>query len=257
MKGGDDGVMDPSFKGEAGSDEFDWVVLSNGARVQVPRLPPQQADDSTGAAQWQGGVGTSEKGFHLLEKVRSAWGSTAGAGSDFFHVYRKQRAREMARQEELEKAWVEEEEFRKFQERRIANFKADEERARKRNEKRKRKKQALAAKREQSKKQKMEDSASEQQGEHHMADTRESERSDDVPFADDHPRSKGPVSQAAEGSLAEEAVDLSQRDNEVGDKLQSEQNTWIRKDSEKPLPRKSSSNVRPQLAVIDDGDESF
>eukprot|EP01055_Gregarina_sp_Pseudo9_P001139 Gregarina_sp_Pseudo_9__1138@NODE_1746_length_1356_cov_14_314351_g1619_i0_p1_GENE_NODE_1746_length_1356_cov_14_314351_g1619_i0NODE_1746_length_1356_cov_14_314351_g1619_i0_p1_ORF_typecomplete_len232_score33_17DUF1168/PF06658_12/2_2e03DUF1168/PF06658_12/4_3e25FbpA/PF05833_11/0_41DUF1179/PF06678_11/1_2_NODE_1746_length_1356_cov_14_314351_g1619_i043738 len=129
--------------------EFDWVVLSSGARVQVPRLPPQQPDDANGSSiPGAGGMAPNDKGFHLLDKVRSAWGSTAGAGSDFFHVYRKQRAREMARQEELEKAWVESEEMRKFQERRLANFKADEERAKKRSEKRKRKKLVQAHRKE-------------------------------------------------------------------------------------------------------------
>eukprot|EP01054_Gregarina_sp_Poly1_P010899 Gregarina_sp_Poly_1__10898@NODE_84_length_15393_cov_100_561529_g72_i0_p6_GENE_NODE_84_length_15393_cov_100_561529_g72_i0NODE_84_length_15393_cov_100_561529_g72_i0_p6_ORF_typecomplete_len245_score51_89DUF1168/PF06658_12/2_1e25AAA_23/PF13476_6/0_0024Coilin_N/PF15862_5/0_024Rrn6/PF10214_9/0_056PHC2_SAM_assoc/PF16616_5/0_17SMC_N/PF02463_19/0_16LCD1/PF09798_9/0_52Mt_ATPsynt_B/PF05405_14/0_83AspBHydro_N/PF05279_11/0_96FlgT_N/PF16548_5/2_5DUF4407/PF14362_6/1_5_NODE_84_length_15393_cov_100_561529_g72_i0 len=133
---------------DCGLGQFDWIVLSNGARVQVPKLPPQEDTAAGGsnlaACSGAGDGGPNDKGFHLLDKVRSAWGSTAGAGSDFFHVYRKQRAREMARQEALEKAWQEAEEMRKFQEKRLANFKADEDRAKKRAEKRKRKRQAQA-----------------------------------------------------------------------------------------------------------------
>eukprot|EP01057_Protomagalhaensia_wolfi_P003340 Protomagalhaensia_wolfi_Nauph_80__3339@NODE_339_length_2756_cov_44_506809_g256_i0_p2_GENE_NODE_339_length_2756_cov_44_506809_g256_i0NODE_339_length_2756_cov_44_506809_g256_i0_p2_ORF_typecomplete_len204_score53_55DUF1168/PF06658_12/2_9e26GAGA_bind/PF06217_12/0_00051AAA_23/PF13476_6/0_049Mucin/PF01456_17/0_31DUF4661/PF15576_6/0_66_NODE_339_length_2756_cov_44_506809_g256_i07251336 len=123
---------------EAG--DFDWVTLGDGTKVQVPRLPPQEEDASKGPS-------GNDKGFHLLDKVRSAWGSTAGAGSDFFHVYRKQRAKEMQRQEELERDWTEKEEMRQFQERRLANFLVDQEKAKKRAEKRKRKKQAQQVKR--------------------------------------------------------------------------------------------------------------
>eukprot|EP01053_Blabericola_migrator_P001874 Blabericola_migrator_1__1873@NODE_150_length_12827_cov_208_685893_g131_i0_p6_GENE_NODE_150_length_12827_cov_208_685893_g131_i0NODE_150_length_12827_cov_208_685893_g131_i0_p6_ORF_typecomplete_len200_score36_93DUF1168/PF06658_12/9_8e28Rrn6/PF10214_9/0_00095ZapA/PF05164_13/0_011DUF3381/PF11861_8/0_23PET117/PF15786_5/1_7PET117/PF15786_5/1_9e02IncFII_repA/PF02387_15/0_33DDRGK/PF09756_9/5_9AspBHydro_N/PF05279_11/8_8LCD1/PF09798_9/8_4DUF3484/PF11983_8/2e02DUF3484/PF11983_8/2_3_NODE_150_length_12827_cov len=122
--------------------DFDWIVLSDGARVRVPKLPPQE-DSATGVT--DGPVGGSDKGFALLEKVRSAWGSTAGAGSDFFHVYRKQRAREMARQEELEKEWKETQEDEAFQARRLANFLADKEKAARKREKRKRKKEKQKA----------------------------------------------------------------------------------------------------------------
>eukprot|EP01056_Protomagalhaensia_sp_Gyna25_P003676 Protomagalhaensia_sp_Gyna_25__3675@NODE_32_length_7245_cov_75_898973_g22_i0_p4_GENE_NODE_32_length_7245_cov_75_898973_g22_i0NODE_32_length_7245_cov_75_898973_g22_i0_p4_ORF_typecomplete_len206_score43_47DUF1168/PF06658_12/1_5e25TAF4/PF05236_14/0_00045AAA_23/PF13476_6/0_063SMC_N/PF02463_19/0_084MMR1/PF08505_10/0_11Coilin_N/PF15862_5/0_22Borrelia_P83/PF05262_11/0_23DUF4629/PF15442_6/0_95Phosducin/PF02114_16/42_NODE_32_length_7245_cov_75_898973_g22_i061756792 len=128
---------------EAG--DFDWVTLGDGTKVQVPRLPPQEEDACKGPS-------GNDKGFHLLDKVRSAWGSTAGAGSDFFHVYRKQRAKEMQRQEELERDWTEKEEMRQFQERRLANFLVDQEKAKKRAEKRKRKKQAQQVKRAETKK---------------------------------------------------------------------------------------------------------
>eukprot|EP00918_Siedleckia_nematoides_P104548 GHVU01228161.1.p2 GENE.GHVU01228161.1~~GHVU01228161.1.p2 ORF type:complete len:147 (+),score=35.45 GHVU01228161.1:117-557(+) len=37
-----------------------------------------------------------------FEKVNNVWGSTAGAGSDFFHLYRKHRTHEMERLKELD-----------------------------------------------------------------------------------------------------------------------------------------------------------
>lgn len=89
----------------------DWVLLSDGRRVHLPSLPPQ---DDGAAAEGNAGV-VDDKGFHLLEKPRSAWGSTAGAGSDFFHVYRKQRAREQLRQENMDKEWTAKEEAAEFQ----------------------------------------------------------------------------------------------------------------------------------------------
>lgn len=93
------------------SEEDEWVILGDGTKLHVPRLPPQEAPEELAGNT----KSKDDKGFHLLEKARSAWGSTAGAGSDFFHVYRKQRAREMARQEQLDKDWEEKSKNEKFQ----------------------------------------------------------------------------------------------------------------------------------------------
>ncbi|CEM12728.1 unnamed protein product [Vitrella brassicaformis CCMP3155] len=40
-----------------------------------------------------------------IEKVNNVWGSTAGAGSDFFHVYRKHRRIEMDRLKKMDEDW--------------------------------------------------------------------------------------------------------------------------------------------------------
>eukprot|EP00922_Rhytidocystis_sp_ex-Travisia-forbesii_P043252 GHVS01064569.1.p3 GENE.GHVS01064569.1~~GHVS01064569.1.p3 ORF type:complete len:155 (+),score=53.68 GHVS01064569.1:109-573(+) len=40
-----------------------------------------------------------------VEKVENVWGSTAGAGSDFFHIYRKHRYAEMDRLKQMDEDW--------------------------------------------------------------------------------------------------------------------------------------------------------
>lgn len=89
------------------------VLLADGTKVLVPKKMPSGLDDIDA----DGPTADQDKGFHLLEKVRSAWGSTAGAGSDFFHVYRKQRAREMARLDGLERDWEIEQDTEEFNKR--------------------------------------------------------------------------------------------------------------------------------------------
>jgi len=75
-----------------------------------------------------------------VEKVVNVWGSTAGAGSDFFHLYRKHRSVEVERLENMEQDWKKEQEDEEFQMRREQNAIECEERTRKRAEKRRKKK---------------------------------------------------------------------------------------------------------------------
>lgn len=55
------------------------------------------------------------RGTGLIEKVNNVWGSTAGAGSDFFHTYRKHREVEMERLKKLDEEFDEQRESREFQ----------------------------------------------------------------------------------------------------------------------------------------------
>lgn len=116
-----------------------WIVLEDGRRVYLPRVHgtddnQTEGDDSSKANN------PNDKGLHLLEKSRSAWGSTAGAGSDFFHVYRKQRAREIARQEHMDKDWLEKNSASEFQRQRAEGIQKVLTRQKVKSEKRKRRK---------------------------------------------------------------------------------------------------------------------
>ena len=76
------------------------------------------------------------------EKVVNPYGSTAGAGSGDFHVYRHARNRELQRQQQMELSAVEQEAEEKFQHEQAANRKWEEERTAKRRRKRERQKNA-------------------------------------------------------------------------------------------------------------------
>lgn len=100
------------------------------------------------------------------EFIRNVWGSSAGAGSGDFHVYRGVRRREYARQkfidEKAEKTGKDQEYQKKIEQ----NQKAAEERTAKKRAKRNKKKQKLKAKKskpseETSKKEKNDDSEEE------------------------------------------------------------------------------------------------
>lgn len=81
------------------------VLLSSGIGVHLPNKRPTPSD------------GSDEHQHRLIEKVNNVWGSTAGAGSDFFHIYRKHRATEMQRLKELDEVYENEKEAEEFQRR--------------------------------------------------------------------------------------------------------------------------------------------
>jgi hypothetical protein len=60
---------------------------------------------------------TQENKKVLVDRVNNVWGSTAGAGSDFFHIYRKHRTREMERLKQLDEQHELQEEEKEFQQR--------------------------------------------------------------------------------------------------------------------------------------------
>jgi len=76
------------------------------------------------------------------EKVVNPYGSTAGAGSGEFHVYRHARNREMQRQKLMELSAAEQEAEEKFRQEMEANQQWEEERTAKRRRKRERQKNA-------------------------------------------------------------------------------------------------------------------
>ncbi|EPT28448.1 hypothetical protein TGPRC2_270790 [Toxoplasma gondii TgCatPRC2] len=81
-----------------------------------------------------------------IEKVVNAWGSAAGAGSDFFDRYRMSRNAELKRLEEMEADWrkkVEAEEFQLQRHRRILEAQEKNRHARERRKRRKTKKTEL------------------------------------------------------------------------------------------------------------------
>lgn len=80
----------------------DVVRLSTGISVEVPRKRPAPQE-------------SNESSHRLMEKVNNVWGSTAGAGSDFFHTYRKHRATEMQRLKQLDEEYEDEKEAEEFQ----------------------------------------------------------------------------------------------------------------------------------------------
>ncbi|KAL5477111.1 hypothetical protein EMCRGX_G023856, partial [Ephydatia muelleri] len=75
------------------------------------------------------------------EFVRFYMGSSAGAGSEVFHVYRHLRRKEMLRQDWIQENAKDEELQKEFEERREANLTAAESKTAKKRAKRQRKKQ--------------------------------------------------------------------------------------------------------------------
>ncbi|XP_012936042.1 PRKR-interacting protein 1 homolog [Aplysia californica] len=81
-----------------------------------------------------------------LEFIRNIWGSSAGAGSGDFHVYRGVRRREYARQKFIKEKGVKEEADTAYKQKVEQNKKEAEERTAKKRAKRLKKKQKLKAK---------------------------------------------------------------------------------------------------------------
>ncbi|UKK00891.1 hypothetical protein MACK_000965 [Theileria orientalis] len=106
----------------------DHVLLSTGKILNVSNK--LQQTDST----------MNDSDQVVVERVRNVWGSSSGAGSDFLDNYRKQRAVEMLRLEEMDKKWREDMENKLFHSQRIHRIKKESEKALKRKIKRDRKK---------------------------------------------------------------------------------------------------------------------
>uniref|UniRef100_A0A7S4ALF3 Uncharacterized protein n=1 Tax=Pseudo-nitzschia australis TaxID=44445 RepID=A0A7S4ALF3_9STRA len=88
------------------------------------------------------GSGSSKGNKLVTEKVVNPYGSTSGAGSGEFHVYRHARARELARWNALDEESKREEEERKFRATLAEDQKATETKASKNRKKRQREKEA-------------------------------------------------------------------------------------------------------------------
>lgn len=88
-----------------------------------------------------GGNGETKKAsFVQPEKVVNPYGSTAGAGSGDFHVYRHSRNRELLRQKNMDLTAAEQEADRLYQEELMRNKEWEDDRTKKRRNKRERQK---------------------------------------------------------------------------------------------------------------------
>lgn len=96
------------------------IIIPEGSKEWTPKLPP--------------------------EFIRNVWGSSAGAGSGDFHVYRGVRRREYARQKFITEQGEKESQDEAYHAKVLANQKSAEERTSKKREKRLKKKQKISAK---------------------------------------------------------------------------------------------------------------
>eukprot|EP00920_Eleutheroschizon_duboscqi_P039093 GHVT01094018.1.p1 GENE.GHVT01094018.1~~GHVT01094018.1.p1 ORF type:complete len:253 (+),score=36.49 GHVT01094018.1:1159-1917(+) len=111
------------------ADELRLAGMPSTDRVKIGRTAAEESAD-----------GGAKKEGVMLEKVDNVWGSSAGAGSDFFDIYRKHRYREMDRLKTMDEDWKVRMEHEEHQLRREQRMSKAEEDTRKRAEKRKRRK---------------------------------------------------------------------------------------------------------------------
>merc|ERR1719163_6727 len=116
-----------TVKGPAAPGPVDVVVVAGGITLSVSKEHSDKGDE--------------EDDRVVFDKVQQTWGSSAGAGSDFFHKYRKRRAHELERLEQMDKDWDEKCEHREFQTKRAEGFAEAEAKTAKNREKRQKKKQ--------------------------------------------------------------------------------------------------------------------
>jgi len=84
-----------------------------------------------------------------FDVAKNVWGSTAGAGSDYFHLYKRERDREIARLEKMDKDWDEKEAHLEFQKKRAEGLDKAAAKTAKNREKRQRKKMNADARKKQ------------------------------------------------------------------------------------------------------------
>lgn len=102
-----------------------------------------QATGAAAAASSSSNSGDNKnRGPVITEKVDNPYGSTAGAGSGEFHVYRHARAREMARWEQINAIEAERKAEQEFQTKVAQDAKEEQEKTEKRRRKRERAKDA-------------------------------------------------------------------------------------------------------------------
>ncbi|ANQ06871.1 Uncharacterized protein PCOAH_00011990 [Plasmodium coatneyi] len=109
----------------------DEIMLSDG---RVIRMPVKQAEEKEKE---------KSKGKIKVDKVPNVWGSSAGAGSDYFDLYRKQRNQENERIELMEKKWKEYTQNQIFQSKRKEKIEFIEKKSLKKKKKRQMKKDKI------------------------------------------------------------------------------------------------------------------
>ncbi|PFH35727.1 hypothetical protein BESB_053780 [Besnoitia besnoiti] len=129
--------LDESLVGEKKDTSVpELIELSDGIKVSVSSSPSPLFEDENAS---------KSQPVVKIEKVVNAWGSAAGAGSDFFDKYRVTRNAEMKRLEQMEADWkkkVEAEEFHLQRHRRIVETQEKNKAARERRRRRKMKKKS-------------------------------------------------------------------------------------------------------------------
>merc|ERR1719473_2578522 len=81
-----------------------------------------------------------------FDKMNETWGSSAGAGSDFFHLYRKRRDHEMERLAKMDADWDKRNDNISFQQKRAEWMQASDDATAKKRAKRQKKKDVAAQK---------------------------------------------------------------------------------------------------------------
>ncbi|CAA9986973.1 conserved protein, unknown function [Plasmodium knowlesi strain H] len=109
----------------------DEIMLSDG---RVIRMPVKQTEEKEKE---------KSKGKIKVDKVPNVWGSSAGAGSDYFDLYRKQRNEENERIELMEKRWKEYTQNQIFQSKRKEKIEYIEKKSLKKKRKRQMKKEKI------------------------------------------------------------------------------------------------------------------
>lgn len=117
-----------TVRGPAAPGPVDVVVVAGGITLSVSKEHSDKVEEVDDRV--------------VFDQVQQTWGSSAGAGSDFFHKYRKRRAHELERLEKMDADWDEKMEHRAFQQKRAEGFAEADAKTAKNREKRQKKKQA-------------------------------------------------------------------------------------------------------------------
>ncbi|KAF8821104.1 hypothetical protein IE077_004383 [Cardiosporidium cionae] len=115
------------------SSSADSITLSNGMVVTIPRCKEAVTVEMDSADSKD----VLAKNEVRIEKVSNVWGSSAGAGSDFFDIYRRHRYTEMDRLQKMDEDWKDEVESKIYQKQREAGFREAQQEHKRRATKRK------------------------------------------------------------------------------------------------------------------------